>query len=50
MSVNCNSCKGEIKTRDVKVCPSCGAMVCDSCFTSSGGVCEYCSSDLTYLQ
>jgi len=50
MPLKCNGCKKEITTRDVRVCPSCGSMVCDECYNKNGGVCEYCSQDLTYLQ
>lgn len=50
MPVNCFNCKKEIQSKEVRVCPWCGSMVCDNCFNDSGRLCKYCSHDLTYIQ
>lgn len=48
-TVKCSTCGDTMEGREMRACKSCGAFVCPACSAGNHELCNFCYSDLSYL-
>ncbi len=49
MPIKCTTCGDSMEGKEMRSCKNCGANVCPACCAGNHGLCNFCYSDLSYL-
>ncbi|MEG1519759.1 MAG: zinc-ribbon domain-containing protein [Clostridia bacterium] len=47
--MNCSKCGKELSSQNVRVCNSCGTLLCDNCAAKGVDICPNCKFEMSYF-